>query len=580
MQPTTAAAKLKMTAPNRLLRSVFVVARTSLGGGMFERPARKDVRPYSEWNHKRFRRLPMDATESGAHLASERNTNQILHLGELCQEWLLTVTERVEDYVLKSQRTFKKTMQFLPEHVALQQGAWRAHLAANRAWREVPAYRHFLAAHGMKSAASNFQQLPVMNKANYIKAYSTEERCVGGKFLKPGVAIDESSGSSGTAYDWVRGQAERSRTQQTLARILEQMVDDKPRLAINAFSMGAWSTGQNMAQALEKHSTVKSTGPDLDKVLHTLEFFGPRFGYFIAGYPPFLKTVVDAMLRRDFPISEYELHGLVGGEAISEELRQYLLRHFRTCHSGYGASDLEIGVAVETPEAIQVRQWLNDDYERLRVELLGPGERVPMVFQYNPMCHYLETNEEGDLIVTLNYSKMLSPRIRYNIGDEAKLFTRRELLRRMCALGYTVAARPGVVPLPLPYLFLFGRRDQTISVMGANIYPADVERALYSQEQLAAGLASFMIAIGGNDGSGIHPKLCIEWTTPVVPELPVEQLARQVEERLAEINSDFRNARIESPMNMKIELAIYGSGSGPFIGKERRIKNRYVARSV
>jgi hypothetical protein len=96
--------------------------------------------------------------------------------------------------------------------------------------------------------------------------------------LGRGVAIDESSGSSGTPYDWVRGETERSHTQQVLARVLEQMVDSKPRLAINAFSMGAWATGQNMVQALEKHSTVKSTGPDLDKVLHTLEFFGPRFG--------------------------------------------------------------------------------------------------------------------------------------------------------------------------------------------------------------------------------------------------------------------------------------------------------------
>jgi phenylacetate-CoA ligase len=521
----------------------------------------------------------MDATTSGTHLAADGKMKNRLQLGATCREWLLGATERVEDYVLTSEHRFKKTMQILPEQFALQQGAWRANLAANRAWREVPAYRHFLAANGMKSPGSNFRQLPAMNKANYIKAYSIEERCVGGKFLKPGVAIDESSGSSGTPYDWVRGKAERSRTQQTLARILEQMVDNKPRLAINAFSMGAWSTGQNMAQALEKHSTVKSTGPDLDKVLHTLEFFGPHFGYFIAGYPPFLKTVVDAMLERNFPISEYELHGLVGGEAISEELRRYLLRYFRTCHSGYGASDLEIGVAVETPEAIQIRQLLNDD-ACFRQELLGAGERVPMVFQYNPMCHYLETNAEGDLIVTLNYSKTLSPRIRYNIGDEAKLFTRNELLRRMRELGYSVAARPGVVPLPLPYLFLFGRRDQTISIMGANIYPADVERALYSQPQLAAGLASFMLVVSGDDGSCIHPTVCIEWMTPVVPELPVEQVARQVEERLAEINSDFRNARIESAMNMKIELAIYGSGSGPFTGKERRIKNRYVVRAA
>lgn len=500
------------------------------------------------------------------------------HLGATCRDWLLAGTERVEDYVLKTERRFRTTMQFLPEQFALGQGAWRAKLAADRAWWKVPAYQHFLAINGVKRPGGSFGQLPIMNKENYVKAYRIEERCVGGKFLQRGVAIDESSGSSGAPYNWVRSVAERSRTQQTLVRILEQMVDNKPRLAINAFSMGAWSTGQNMAQALEKHSTVKSTGPDIEKVLHTLEFFGPRFGYFVAGYPPFLKTVVDEMLKRNFPMAEYELHGLVGGEAISEELRRYLLRYFQTCHSGYGASDLEIGVAVETPEAVRIRQLLNDN-DRFREELMGCGKRVPMVFQYNPMCHYLETSTEGDLIATLTYSRTLSPRIRYNIGDEARLFTRSELLQRMSELGQSTVARPGALSLPLPYLFLFGRRDQTISIMGANIYTADVERALYSQEQLATGLSSFMLTADGSGAHCIHPKLCIEWGTSETPKLPLEPLARRIEDRLAEINSDFRNARRESAMNMRVELAIYPSGTGPFADKERRIKNRYIARA-
>jgi phenylacetate-CoA ligase len=504
-----------------------------------------------------------------------RNTPKIR---ATCSEWLLSAAERVEDYLLGSGDRFRKSIGLLPEQLALRQGAWRAHLAARRAWHQVPAYRHFLAVHGLDSPPCDFQQLPVMDKANYIRSYSIQERCVGGHFLGPGVAIDESSGSSGTPYDWVRGTAERVRTQQTLARVLEQMVDNRPRLAINAFSMGAWATGQNIAQALEKHNTVKSTGPDLDKVLHTLEFFGPYFGYLIAGYPPFLKTVLDAMLQRDFPLGEYEVHALVGGEAISEDLRRYLLRYFRSCHSGYGASDLEIGVAVETPEAVQVRQLLNDD-ERFRHQLLGPGERVPMVFQYNPMCHYLEVSETGDLVVTMNYSKTLSPRIRYNIGDEAKLLSRGELLSRICQFGHSVSVRPRTVPLPLPYLFLYGRRDQTISIMGANIYPADIERALYSQRQLVGGLASFMLIVT-EDGQDIHPKLCVEWSTPELPDLPLGQLSNDIEENLSRLNSDYRNACKESAVNMKIELEIYACGTGPFAGKERRIKNRYFARAI
>jgi hypothetical protein len=106
-----------------------------------------------------------------------------------------------------------------------------------------------------------------------------------------------------------------------------------------------------------------------------------------------------------------------------------------------------------------------------------------------------------------------------------------------------------------------------------------VERALYSQEQLATGLSSFMLTVSGAGEPCIHPKLCIEWGTLETPELPLEPLARRIEDRLAEINSDFRNARRESAMNMRVELAIYPSGTGPFADKERRIKNHYVARA-
>ena len=55
-----------------------------------------------------------------------------------------------------------------------------------------------------------------------------------------------------------------------------------------------------MGEALELCGVVKSTGPDLDKILHTLEFFGPKPGYVMCGYPPFMKRVLDGMRERRF----------------------------------------------------------------------------------------------------------------------------------------------------------------------------------------------------------------------------------------------------------------------------------------
>jgi phenylacetate-CoA ligase len=490
------------------------------------------------------------------------------------QDWLLRGEERLEELALGDARRFRRAVARLDEERLLRQGRQRAELAAWRAWQQVPAYRDFLAQHGVKTPDLPFARLPVMSKDRYVRAYPTEQRCVGGSYLAPGVAIDESSGSTGIPYNWVRGIEERRRMRRELARMLEWAFGERPRIAINAFSMGAWATGVNMGEALELHGVVKSTGPDLEKILHTLTFFGPGPGYFLCGYPPFLKLVLDEMRRREFPLEQYELHALVGGEGMSEELRRYLLQQFRSCYSGYGASDLEMGIAIETPESIAIRSLLHDDPE-LRAAILEGDHRVPMVFQYNPARHYLEVDADGALIVTLNHSRLLSPRIRYNIGDEARLSTRRDLLQQLAERGHPVEV-PERERLPFPYLFLFGRRDQTISIMGANIYPEDIERAIFTLSELASGFASFHVSVEERGDGAVYPRLSLEWISETPPELPLPVLAGRLQEELAAINSDFRNARKEYAAALELELRVYGFGQGPFAGRGRRIKNRYL----
>ena len=483
--------------------------------------------------------------------------------------------EALETWALRSSRLFCRAIHLVNEEQALKVGRWRAEAAAWRAWHRVPAYRDFLIQNGLTSPYLPFQLLPLMNKEHYIRRYSTEDRCLGGTFFAPGVAIDESSGSTGTPYNWVRGAEERQRIQRTIARLIDWTLGIRPRIAINAFSMGAWATGVNMGEALQERGVVKSTGPDLEKILHTLEFFGPRIGYLICGYPPFLKLLLDTMLQRRMPLDRYEIHALVGGEGMSEELRRYLLQHFQSCYSGYGASDLEMGIAVETPEAISIRTLL-DAHPNLRASLLHGDHRIPMVFQYNPMTHYLEVTSKNELIVTLTDSKILSPRIRYSIGDEAVLFKRSLLLQRLNDLGYPVNTHRNTT-LPLPYVMIFGRCDQTVSIMGANIYPQDIERAILAQPELAELLASFMLTVEASHDGAVHPRVNIECACATPPALPVALLADRVGCKLQELNSDFRNATKEYPDPLRLELRLYGLGEGPFARRSGFIKNRYLA---
>jgi len=196
-------------------------------------------------------------------------------------------------------------------------GRWRAVRAYHHAVRTVPAYRGFV-------ESQPPGRIPVTDKANYVQRYSISERCVGGR-------------------------PPRFTSHAFISHFARYCFGSEPWITINAFSMGAWATGLNMGIALQRTSVVKSTGPDVDKVLSTLELFGPGHRYLISGYPPFLKHLVDAARERGFPLHLYRLMGLVGGESMSEGLRDYLLQTFEKVYSGYGATDLEIGIAGETP---------------------------------------------------------------------------------------------------------------------------------------------------------------------------------------------------------------------------------------
>jgi phenylacetate-CoA ligase len=164
-----------------------------------------------------------------------------------------------------------------------------------------------------------------------------------------------------------------------------------------------------MALAAQSLGVVKSTGPDVDKILRTIEFLGNKYPYILNGYPPFLKYLFDEGERRGFNWQAYTIHGLVGGEGMSEGLRDYLLKYAKTVYSGYGASDLEIGMAGENPLTVMIRKLCFKDLS-LRKTIFGDEHRLPMLFQYNPLDHLVEIIDH-EVVVTISKPWTLSPRI-------------------------------------------------------------------------------------------------------------------------------------------------------------------------
>src|SRR5262245_55570045 len=113
---------------------------------------------------------------------------------------------------------------------------------------EVPAYRAFLADHGIDPAAiatpSDFARLPLVTKANYVQRYPLAERCRHGK-LESCDMIAVSSGSTGEPTFWPRFLADELAITQRFEQIFHDSfsADGKRTLAVICFAMGSWVGG-------------------------------------------------------------------------------------------------------------------------------------------------------------------------------------------------------------------------------------------------------------------------------------------------------------------------------------------------
>ncbi|MFH1440847.1 MAG: phenylacetate--CoA ligase family protein [Candidatus Omnitrophota bacterium] len=498
---------------------------------------------------------------------------------------LIRFIDIVQGGILKSYAIFAFIVSHAPQKYGAQACCYRAFKEFLIAYKYVPAYKDFLARSGwcceLTDSNEVFKSLPVTDKANYILPFSTEDRCLNKKFLYEGVVIDESSGSTGIPYNWVRSQREREIVKNVIGIYLRYCYGGEKFIILNTFSMGAWATGFNMALSAQALGVVKSTGPDVDKILRTLKFFGNKYPYILNGYPPFLKYLFDEGKKEGFNWSDYTIHCIVGGEGMSEGLRDYLLKDAKTVYSGYGASDLEIGIGGENPLTVMIRKLCLQD-AALRKTLFGEDHRLPMLFQYNPLDHFIEIIQR-EIVVTISKPWTLSPRIRYNIKDEGGMITFDEMKEKLKSHNIDLLELERKCNYPrwyLPFLFVYGRKDSTISVMGANIYPEDIENIIYLDSFLANSINSFSLSLE-EDAQG-NPRPCFEFELlDIKQKTEVEKnLQSMLSPELAKLSLDYKKAKEEYPQAVEPLIRTFGMHEGPFKDNQSRIKKRYIRQNV
>jgi len=462
-------------------------------------------------------------------------------------------------------------------------GRWRAWRTFELAARRVPAYTAFLAEKGVSrrltlsgGLTASFAALPEMDKESYIKVWTIPQRSMGGVLPRRGIVVDESSGTSCVPTSWVRGPEERLATRQLLqvgfSRTAKSL--SKQPFVLNCFSLGAWATGMNVSASLTDVTMIKSIGPDRNKVIATMAEFGTDFTYIIVSYPPFLKSLFEDD-RLDW--STYDIVAAFGGEGISENMRAHITKYAHSAFGSYGASDLEINLAIETEYTVMLRKAIAADPELAkRITKQDEYGVLPIVFQFNPYDYLIETNSGGELVITIVRKENINPRLRYNIHDRGHVLRLRHLNPILREFGLHNVIDQQFLDLPL--LFHYGRSDLSVDFNGAVVTPDALRDVIYGDHTLLSAVENHRL-ISYEDERGdrqLHIALQLTPGASDDRQLDEEYYLNHVMAALRTMNADFNNAILTSGDQSLPTIAIYSFRTGPFKSDGAKLKNDYV----
>ena len=373
---------------------------------------------------------------------------------------------------------------------------------------EVPAYRQFLEARGVNPAEitsfSAFRELPLMGKADYMQAYPLPERCLGGN-LRGSDRVAVSSGSTGQPTFWPRSVLHEL----DVALRFEQVFYDsfhaheRSTLAVVCFALGNWVGGLYTTSccwhlARKGYPLMVATpGNNKAEIFRVVRELSPHFEQTVLlGYPPFIKDVIDEGIAEGIDWATYNPKLVFAGEVFSEEWRSLMGQRIGSvspCHdfaSLYGTADGGV-LGNETPLSIAIRRWLAVHPEAART-LFGES-RLPTLVQYDPASRFFEMHE-GTLVVSGENSV---PLVRYHIADKGGVLCYEEMWNFLKEQGVLSLDELGLdknkQPRNLPFVYVFGRADFTVSYYGANIYPENVTVGLEQPEIMAWVTGKFVL---------------------------------------------------------------------------------------
>lgn len=436
------------------------------------------------------------------------------------------------------------------------------HLAAEY----VPAYRDFLKKnhinHKKITNIRDFFSVPIINKKNYLRAYPIADMCWNGT-LGPNYVFSSSSGSTGQPFLWPRGFEQELEGALTFETIFTEIfkVKQQKTLYVNCFAMGTWVAGPFCLASAEimsqKGYKLQTITPGIDKeVTYSLikELAASFDQIILSGYPPFIKDLLDGGSSRGINWKKYDIKFLFAAEGFSEEWRSHVHALvgakdlLRTSINMYGSADAAI-LAHETPLTNAIRQYAQANNQ---LATLFNTNRTPTLAQYDPRLKYFE-QVEGQLIFSTNAGL---PLIRYSIGDEGDVVPYTTMMEKVKHIGYDPSVSLNRSDnWKLPFVYVFGRSDFTVSLYGLLIYPEHIKHGLEKPELMKKISGKFVLSIEHNDQYDPYLLVRVELSGNQQPSVGLQQqVQKAILHGLLEVNSEY--FRLKQEMGKAVEPVI------------------------
>ncbi len=478
---------------------------------------------------------------------------------------------------------------------------------------------------------NDFDKLPQTTKDNYIKKYTIEDRCRGGKLPKTGI-IFKSAGVAGERTYWSQSLKEEKRFSVFVPFGLEFLFNysKKDYHILNCWAFGTWPTAIDFTKAAQSCGRMINIGPNIQETIETIKKLGDRKQYLISGYPPYLRNLIIEGKESSLNWGSYKIDILTGGEGFVEEWRDLLqdeLGGQSIIISAYGSTDKGLGEGIETPLTIIIRNILrilqlsitsNSYYDQIVTRIfknkdifkipnqneiyhffinnfkqdLNKDFRIPMLFQTDPLTYYHEEvnkdvniKKKNEVMTTSLKTYASQPVIRYNIEDESGCIPYNVLINGLHKIGIDPLNLINFIPhcngknLPFPFFYVYGRSSGMISIDGVNIYPEEVGRMI---ENINIGnqINSFKLEVTKDYKIGLFLELKQNTDITIT-----EDNINDIKNTLLVFSPGYRTlAKRDSPSSqIQITLTLYGKGEflkspsvNPYIVKYQYIGSKIL----